>query len=307
MNGFEVCQRLKENKTTQNIPIIFLTAKSDEQSIQKGFDLGGVDYITKPFRPKELFSRINVHIKLIKHKKEAQELHKFKALNELIRDISHQWRQPLSVISTAASSSKLQKQMGILTDEEFYCSCDSILKSSDYLSSTLEQFRNLIEQSIEKKSFNLKDIIEKNLILFKKEQDCKCEITIDIEKDIIINGISNQLIEVILHFIKNSRQELEKNNQKNRLLFLYGKKEKDFAIINFYDNAGGIPQDIIDKIFDPYFTTKHKAQGIGLSLYSAYNIITRIFDGFISVSNVNFEFEDSSYKGAKFEIKIPLN
>ena len=71
MDGFEVCEILKNNNETKDIPIIFLTAKTDVDSIQKGFDIGGVDYITKPFRPVELISRIKTHLKIIQHEKKS--------------------------------------------------------------------------------------------------------------------------------------------------------------------------------------------------------------------------------------------
>ena len=161
MDGFEVCEILKNNNETKDIPIIFLTAKTDVDSIQKGFDIGGVDYITKPFRPVELISRIKTHLKIVQHEKKAIEHNKYIALAELIHNIAHQWRQPLSVISTTAGGMQMEKEMGILKDDDFYNFCESITRNTEYLSSTIENFKTFIEDSNKASVFNIQEIIKK--------------------------------------------------------------------------------------------------------------------------------------------------
>ena len=101
------------------------------------------------------------------------------------------------------------------------------------------------------------------------------------------------------------RQEPEQD-YKQEYKNLNCKTQNGKAIIEIYDNGGGVSKDIIDKVFEPYFTTKHQSRGTGLGLYMVYKIITESFKGTISVLNINFEFDNKKQKGAKFEIQIPI-
>ncbi|MCK5110227.1 MAG: hybrid sensor histidine kinase/response regulator [Arcobacteraceae bacterium] len=308
MDGFEVCEKLKSNNQTKNIPIIFITAKTDDNSIQKGFELGGVDYITKPFRPIELLARINTHLNLVKHEKKAIDDNKFDALAELINNISHQWRQPLSVISTAASGMSMQKEMEMLKDDTFYEYCESINNNAQYLSSIIDNFNDLIKNKSAKSVFNLKDLIEQNqALLFENFLNKEITITINIEKDIEIYGLENEFIQALLHIINNAKDILKNSECDNKTIFLNIKKDDFKAYIEITDNGGGISKDIIDKIFEPYFTTHHQSQGKGLGLYLVRNIIINSFSGTIDVSNTEFGYENMQQKGVKFEIQIPVN
>lgn len=94
--------------------------------------------------------------------------------------------------------------------------------------------------------------------------------------------------------------------EENRYIFISTKFDDEKAEIIFRDNAGGIPEDIIGKIFEPYFTTKHKSQGTGLGLHMTYNLVVNGMNGLIKVDNVDFEFKGESYTGAEFVITLPL-
>ncbi len=120
LNGFEVCQILKKDENIKNIHIIFLTAKHDENSISKSFELGAVDYITKPFFSNELQARVKTHLELKSYRdnllKELElkdkimlQQNKMATMGEMLENIAHQWRQPLSVITTASSGVIFQK------------------------------------------------------------------------------------------------------------------------------------------------------------------------------------------------------
>ena len=306
MDGFEVCKKLKTKKETQDIPIIFLTAKTDDNSIQNGFELGGVDYITKPFRPIELLARVKTHLNLVKHEKKAIEDNKFIALKELIRNISHQWRQPLSVISTTSGGLSMKKEMGMLEDDEFYNSCDIITNCTLQLSKTIDSFQTLIEEQNHKSTFNLMSLIQNNYsLLFGDTSDIK--IVINIEDEIYIDGLQNKLLEAFMYIINNAKDILENLNIKDKVVFLNSKIKEDKIIIEIYDNACGIHKDIINKIFEPYFTTQHQTDGKGLGLYTVYKIITESFNGTIDVSNIEFKYNNKQQKGAKFEIQIPVD
>ncbi len=307
MNGFEVCEKLKLNSKTKNIPIIFITAKTDDDSIQKAFELGGVDYITKPFRSIELRQRIKTHLNLVAHEKKAIDESKFIALTELIRNISHQWRQPLSVISTAASGMSMQKEIGVLKDKEFYEFCEQIISNTQYLSTTIDSFHNLIKNQSTKSTFNIKALVDNNYsTLFDKLINENISIKENIQDDVDIYGLPIEFIQLLLYLIDNVKDVLEVSNKNGNLMFLNIKKDNQTAYIEIVDNGGGISEDIIEKVFEPYFTTYHQSQGKGLGLYLSRKIIIDSFYGQIDVSNLEFEYNNKKQKGVKFDIQIPI-
>lgn len=222
---------------------------------------------------------------------------KMAALGEMIQNISHQWRQPLSVISVLASGLKLKKECNILEDKELIENLNAILKNTNYLSNTIEDFRNYFEGNLEKKRFNLKDIVNQCILMFKEEISSKNVILIENLNDIELFTYESELKQVIINLLKNAK---DFTNEGLIIVSIYEKKEH--IIIEIQDSAGGIPKSIIKKIFDPYFTTKHNSNGVGLGLFSAYEIINKKLKGNISVENKEFTYYFNSYKGACFSI-----
>jgi signal transduction histidine kinase len=222
---------------------------------------------------------------------------KMAALGEMIQNISHQWRQPLSVISVLASGLKLKKECNILEDKELIENLNAILKNTNYLSNTIEDFRNYFEGNLEKKRFNLKDIVNQCILMFKEEISSKNVILIENLNDIELFTYESELKQVIINLLKNAK---DFTNEGLIIVSIYEKKEH--IIIEIQDSAGGIPKSIIKKIFDPYFTTKHNSNGVGLGLFSAYEIIDKKLKGNISVENKEFTYYFNSYKGACFSI-----
>ncbi|RLA80047.1 MAG: hypothetical protein DRG78_11745 [Epsilonproteobacteria bacterium] len=307
MDGYEVCQRLKAIKMTKNIPIIFLTAKIDEDSIEKAYNMGGTDYVTKPFKPKELLSRVKKELKIQNLIHKEIEHNKHIALKELLCNIAHQWRQPLSVISAVSSGMQMKKNNNILLDDDFNKCCESINENVLYLSKVIDNFRNFLQDDNEKLIFNLTDNINSFLnivdVIIKSNN---INIVLNLQDDIQINGYQNGLTQCLINIFNNSNDVLEKIDEDNRYLFLSTSKDNDKVIIKIKDNAGGISVDILSKIFEPYFTTKHQAQGIGLSLHTTYNLIVNNMNGTIDVKNVNYEYNNQNHTGAEFIITLPI-
>ncbi len=230
---------------------------------------------------------------------------KLAAMGEMLENIAHQWRQPLSVITTASSAVQLKKDYDMLDDRFLEESLETINENAEYLSETIEDFRNYFSPHKGKKFFMIKDIIDKSTDLLKSRFNSeKIKIIKDIE-DFQINSYKNELVQVALVVLNNAKDVLEKFEGK-RYIFINIKKDEDFAYICIKDNAGGIDIQIIDKIFEPYFTTKHKSQGIGIGLYMAKEIISKHIRGEIFVRNESFSFENEQFNGAEFTIKIPL-
>jgi len=229
------------------------------------------------------------------------------SMGEMIGNIAHQWRQPLSIISTASTGILVQKQYGKLNDESLIEACNSINDNAQYLSSTIDDFKNFIKGDSQKEKFLIKDFMDKfsNLIepVIKINE---IQLFIDIDKSIEFYGYPNELLQCFINIFNNSKDAFKQNDELYKLVFIKIYKIENELKIVFKDNAGGIDNDIITKIFEPYFTTKHQTQGTGLGLHMTYNLITSHMKGIISVKNDKFDYNLKTYKGVLFTITLPF-
>lgn len=233
---------------------------------------------------------------------------KMAAMGEMIGHIAHQWRQPLSSISTSSTGMKLQKQMNILEDDFLIEGLEQINKSVQYLSTTIDDFRNFYKPDKNKNEFRIQDTIDKVINLIDSQfRFIGVKIIKNIE-NIKINNYENELIQVIINLLNNSRDELiKKDSLDEKLIFISALKNGKEIFLEIKDNAGGIPLDIIDRVFEPYFTTKEQSQGTGIGLYMSREIVNKSMNGEIYVKNETFNYEGKSYKGALFRILIPID
>ena len=232
---------------------------------------------------------------------------KLATIGELIYNISHQWRQPLSVITTIASGIKIEKELGINNDVEEIEMLNKILKSANHLSQTIEDFREFYNPNMPKIKFSITTCINKCIEIINQQFINK---NIIIKKEIQefdIYGFEQQLIQVFINILNNSRDAFEENDIKERIIFIKTRLLNDSITISINDNGGGIEEKNLKKIFEPYFTTKHQLNGIGISLYMSYQIITKSFGGEIFVENNEIKYFDKTYIGANFKISIPKN
>ncbi|WP_072680221.1 transporter substrate-binding domain-containing protein [Arcobacter sp. LA11] len=255
------------------------------------------------FDGKSSFILSIINLTEIKNKEEIMfQQSKMASLGEMIGNIAHQWRQPLSSISTAASGIKVQKEYGLLNDELLEYNLDSITETTKFLSQTIDDFQNYIKSDKKKKKFDVKNSIEKVLTIVNasfKNNFINVNTKIN---SIYINGFENELNQALLNILTNSKDALKEIDEENRNIFINTFCENKFAVIQIMDTAGGIDEKIIRKVCEPYFTTKHKSQGTGLGLYMTHKIITDSMKGFIKIENSQFEDK----KGAKVTLYIPI-
>jgi signal transduction histidine kinase len=231
---------------------------------------------------------------------------KMASMGEMIGNIAHQWRQPLSTITTASTGILLEEEMGILQKQTLKEYLNKINKSAQYLSKTIDDFRNFFNPEKVKNYFFLSNAFETALELLSAQFNSQNIKIIKIIENVEINSYENELIQALINILNNARDELKDKDLPNKLIFISSSKNENEVIIKIKDNAGGIAKEHINKIFEPYFTTKHKSQGTGIGLYMTEEIIVRHLKGEIEVKNDEFVYENSSYIGAEFTIKIPL-
>ncbi len=241
------------------------------------------------------------------HHKQLLEAERLASMGEMIGNIAHQWRQPLSVISTAATGMKLKKEYGLLDDEEFNKMCNSIDKNTQYLSKTIEDFTKFIKGDRKKSIFRIKNTIESLSHLINATVEANnINLVVDIQSGIEINGYENELIQCFINIFNNAKDILNENNIKEKFVFINTRVKDKELIIKIKDNGDGIPENILSKIFEPYFTTKHQSQGTGLGLHMSYTLIVEGMHGTIRAINKEYNYEDKLYKGAEFTITLPI-
>ena len=229
------------------------------------------------------------------------------SMGEMISNIAHQWRQPLSVISTIATGIKLQKEINLLNNDELVGNMELINKNAQYLSKTIDDFRNFIKGDRNRQDYNLTDtIINFTHIVESSIKNHNIKVILDLNDEIQIEGNSNELIQCLINLFNNSKDALVETKQNEPLILITTQIEENSILIKMKDNAEGIPEDILPKIYEPYFTTKHQSQGTGLGLHMTYRLITEAMNGKIETTNVEFKYENKLYKGVEFKIILDM-
>jgi len=226
-------------------------------------------------------------------------------MGDMLENIAHQWRQPLSVITTNSSGIKLQKEMGILTDEEMMKSLDLIQDSGLHLSETINDFRSFYEDEIVPSEYNICDVVNKSLMLTSSKFKNKDIEIINKIEDINIIGYKNEMIQIFMNILSNARDAFETNSNQRKIIILETKKVDNILEIILQDSAGGIPENIIDKIFEQKFTTKQEQDGTGIGLFMSKSMVEKA-NGTLIVKNREFELDSQTYKGACFLIKLDI-
>jgi PAS domain S-box-containing protein len=231
---------------------------------------------------------------------------RFAAMGEMIGNIAHQWRQPLSSISALATGTRLRYNNNLIKDEELDEVFVKIKDYTQYLSKTIDDFRDFLNQDSTDEVFQLKEVVEKSIRLTEatyKKNNIRL-VTQYGNNDLLINGSSSQLAQVFLNILNNAKDVLEEKNIEDRVVLLQVQQHEEYAVVSISDNAGGISDEVVQRIYDPYFTTKHKSQGTGIGLFMSKRIVEQKFNGVLENRNRNFQIENKSYFGATFFVKI---
>lgn len=227
------------------------------------------------------------------------EQSKLAQMGEMINMIAHQWRQPLNTLSAIAIELEMKEAMDIIDNEDIKKASAKIQKIVQDMSNVINEFLNVAKNSSKKETFLINDIINDVLGLIKAQFiSHNIDINLDIEDEIILTSYKSDVLHILLNLITNARDVLDERKKDNKKIYIRAYKKDNFVYIEIEDNAGGVDEKIIDRIFEPYFTTKEPGKGTGLGLYMSKKIAKERLKGDLCVEN--------SKEGAKFILKIPF-
>jgi signal transduction histidine kinase len=321
LDGLEFSKGVKE--INSEIPIVVTTAFNDSSYLLKSIDIGVDAYIIKPLDPKKVLEAINKLGKIVLDRKELQkyredlearvkeEVEKSKkkdeilqkqslqaSMGEMINSIAHQWRQPLNAINV--ESTNIIVGLDLEEDKDVIKSySNNIIRLTKKMSKIITEFmdfnnpnKGIIEFSLKELVYTTKDVLKPQL------SKSSINLDIDIKEDITLTSSISALKEALVNIINNSKDALvENNSQRDRNIKIYTQNSKDSVSIFIEDNAGGIPKEYFEQIFDPYFTTKPKGIGTGIGLSIVKKLVEKQLYGEIEYKNIN--------NGVLFKITLP--
>jgi signal transduction histidine kinase len=196
------------------------------------------------------------------------------AMGEMIGNIAHQWRQPLNALGLVLQNIHFTYQMDELNDEFMQKSIDKGKMLTSSMSKTIDDFRDFFKPNKLKENFNVSQIIKNTTELIEASyNNNNITLKTDLDTDITIEGYPSEFSQVILNILSNAKDALIEYKESSRIVNIKTYEQNNKIIISIEDNAGGIPKEIISKIFDPYFTTKEEGKGTGIGLYMSKTII----------------------------------
>ncbi len=222
---------------------------------------------------------------------------KLAAMGEMIGNIAHQWRQPLAQISAILMNMKVTYDFDNFSKEYLGTKIKEANTLTNYMSQTISDFQNFFNPQGEKEEFSIEQACKDAYFIVESSLKYHgIELSFDIKQDVKVIGYKNEYAQVILNILSNAKDILLERKIENPKINIEIKGGENYAIVKIKDNAGGVSPDILDKIFEPYFTTRHKTQGTGIGLYMSKNIIERNMNGYINVRN--------EQDGALFTVKV---
>ncbi|AXX94888.1 hybrid sensor histidine kinase/response regulator [Arcobacter ellisii] len=309
VDGFEFTLYLKDLEIIKDIPIIFITGiYNNEEYKSKAYEIGGIEYITKPIDNNLLISKLKVYIDIYENLNNSKEdlvktknllVHnsKMASLGEMIGIISHQLKQPLNVLSLYCDCVEYSYKEGEVDDiyvKEFSTNTKSQI---NYMNETINGFLDFYNPNKKKEVFNISEAINFALAILKSKIIVNnIKVNLELNEKLEIAGVKMELAQVVINIVNNSIDAFIERGifEKDINIKLFANDSK--VVLFIEDNAGGIENKNLEKILDPYYTTK--VDGTGIGLYMVKLIVKNNFNGELKVMN--------SEKGLKFIILLDL-
>ena len=332
IDGFEACRRLKAGKSTKDIPVIFMTGLTDPKQKVTGFDVGGVDYITKPFQIEEVLARINTHLALRRANRELQDMiatlakareelvrnEKLAGLGALVAGIAHELNTPIGNSLMAATTFEIQTEdigqhlataRGV-TRKEFEQYIENARMSVDILSRNLHRAADIVtnfkqvavdQTSSQRRSFLLAEVIAGNLLTLQPTiKRTPFVIQQQVPADLMMESYPGPLGQVITNLINNAIVHGYEGRSEGLIAVTAQLSPQGWVTLSVEDHGAGIARGDLPRIFDPFFTTKMGVGGSGLGLNIVHNIVKEILGGGIAVSS-------ELGGGTRFTLTLPMS
>lgn len=315
MDGYTLCELIKKDERTKNIPIIFLTVKDEEADIVKGFSYGAVDYVTKPFFSQVLLKRVQVHVKLSKVMKELNHINKnletqvqeqvqqlrqkdeiinkqaqISAMGNIIDVIADQWSQPVNKLKFYLQAINLESKNNQPKSFELL---DLSLKEISYLDTIIKNFQKFFTHHSKERT-NLKVLLDTTIYQIQNELDIS-DITFDVQGNnlLYMNIVSDEIKHIFATLINHSIDTFQKENTEEKLIQISIEKQEEIILIKYHDNTQSFTQKQIFELFEN--PNKEALELFNLSFY--------LIKVFIEKNGGNFDVQ-SDQNGSTFIIKF---
>ena len=311
-------------------PVVLMTSQGNEQVAVDAMKAGVLDYVVKSAEKLTEISHVAQRSlrewTSIQERKRAEEelkrLHKnleaqveemvadlrrkdvaiiqqnrMAAMGEMLGNIAHQWRQPLNTISLIVQSVQLEYDSGTLTSEEMHKDIHEVIEVLQHMSRTIDDFRNFFQEDKIKRDFSISTAVTNSMELVSASlKDHNVLVEIEADDEVTATGYQNEYAQVLLNIISNSCDACLERCVVNPSILIRIARENGRSVLYVRDNCGGIPDDVLPKIFDPYFTTRGPDKGTGIGLYMSRTIIEQNMGGRLTARNVD--------GGAEFRIEV---
>jgi signal transduction histidine kinase len=218
-------------------------------------------------------------------------------MGEMINNIAHQWRQPLNTLGLLIQQLPLFYDSNKFSREFLEVNTGRGMELIQNMSQTIEDFRNFFKPDKEMVTFGVNMVIRNSLALIEESlKGQKINIALNFEGDSMVNGYPNEYAQVLLNILMNARDAMIGHNGDDARILIHAFIEGGKSVVTISDNAGGIADEIIGRLFDPYFTTKGPDKGTGIGLFMSKTIIEKSMGGRLTVRNTG--------NGAEFRIEV---
>ncbi|MEA2027399.1 MAG: response regulator [Campylobacterota bacterium] len=330
MDGIEMMKAIRE--IDSNTPIIVTTAFNDSDYLIQAIKLHTAHYLMKPLNLKklkksidEVYEPIELKKQLLEKNRELEELNrtleakveqkvaevkekeriimqqaKLAAMGEMVGTIAHQWRQPLDYLSIMITNHILDHQKDKITQESMDTFTQKTNSVIQMMSTTIDDFRSFFLPNKEKKIFTLREVIDGAVYLIEDIYGYSNITLVDtINENITLKAYKNELIQVLLSLLNNAKDAIQSRGIDEGRVVISMQSSQTNMTLSIRDNGGGIDERIIDRVFDPYFTTKFKDQGRGVGLYMSKMIIEQSLGGTLKIKNMD--------KGVEVSIRLKID
>jgi len=220
------------------------------------------------------------------------------SMGEMIGNIAHQWRQPLNALGLVLQNIQMAHEHGRLDEEYLRKATDKGMKLIDSMSHTIDDFRNFFKPNKSKERFDIAQSIDSALEMVESSfKNHDINVNLQLEPELCALGFPSEFSQVLLNILTNAKDALLERNVNPKEIWIHAFRQNTDIVVTIEDNGGGIDTSVVEKIFDPYFTTKEEGKGTGLGLYMSKMIIERSMNGTIVA--------DNGSSGARFTTRIP--